>query len=288
MPYETLHITEAAINAGAQKPFSLFHITDCHICLCDNRNDSRKMELAQSRNRAFAMTQVKFFEGAVAYAKENNLTILCTGDICDFVSYANFDYVKKAFDGTDYIFAVGNHEYSQYVGEAFEDEAYKMQSFDKVQQMHPDKNLLFDSTVINGVNIITLDNVYYNFTSRQTSLLEKEIEKGLPIILAMHNPIHTKELYDFMMSGKNAECAYLVGTDEELLKVYPQNRYVQQKPDSETLEFIEFASKQPLIKGVIAGHLHKDFETTLPWQVGIPQICTCAGYYNAARIINIT
>lgn len=287
MPYETLHISKAQINAGAKSPFKLFHITDCHICLCDERNDLKKRELAENRNKAFASTQVKFYEGALDYAKANNLTIISTGDICDFVSYANFDYVKKSFEGIDYIFAVGNHEFSLYVGEAFEDEDYKMQSFDEVQNMHPDKNLRFDSRIINGVNIITLDNVYYNFTSFQTSSLEREIDKGLPIILAMHNPIHTDELYNYMMNEKQRPCAYLVGTPEKFLKCYPPDRYVQQRPDKETLEFIEFASKQPLIKGVIAGHLHFDYETVLPWNKGIPQICTCAGYYNAAREIEI-
>lgn len=287
MPYESLHISKAKINAGAKTPFKLFHITDCHICLCDERNDVRKRELAENRNKAFGTTQVKFFEGALEYAKANNLTILSTGDICDFVSHANFDYVKKSFAETDYIFAVGNHEFSHYVGEAVEDEKYKMRSFKDVQKMHPKNNLRFDSRIINGVNIITLDNVYYNFTSLQTTSLEREICRGYPIILAMHNPIHTVELYDYMILKRKSPCAYLVGTPEKLLKCYPPDRYVQQRPDKETLEFIEFASKQPLIKGVIAGHLHFDYEAVLPWHGGIPQICTCACYYNAAREIEI-
>ena len=287
MANERLYISKANITAGADKPFTLLHITDNHICLCDKRNDERKLALAESRNKAFAGTQTKFFENALSYAKENGLTILSTGDICDFVSFANFDYVKKSFDNVDYIFAVGNHEYSLYVGEAFEDEAYKMQSFDLVQQMHPEKNLRFESRIINNVNIITLDNVYYNFTSNQTELLEKEIDRGLPIILTMHNPIHNKELYNIRMSNPRAECAYLVGSPEELIKRYPKHRYIQQKPDKETLEFIEYASHQPLIKAVIAGHLHDDYITTLPWNHGVIQICTAAGYRNMAREITI-
>ena len=287
MANEKINISKTQITAGAEKPFTLLHTTDNHICLCDERNDERKQILAANRNRAFKGTQVEFFENALSYAKENGYTVLSTGDICDFVSFANFDYVKKAFEGVDYIFAVGNHEFSLYVGEAFEDEAYKMQSFDLVQKMHPGKNLRFDSRTINGVNIITLDNGYYNFTAAQTAFLEKETEKGLPIILTMHNPIHNKELYDLCMSNPRAECAYLVGSPEELIKCYPEHRYIQQKPDKETLEFIEYASHNRLIKAVIAGHLHEDYITTLPWGDGVIQICTASGYRNMAREITI-
>jgi len=57
----------------------------------------------------------------------------------------------------------GNHEFSQYVGEAEEDEAYKAQSFAAVQGVYPN-DLVFASRIVHGVNFVAVDNTYYRFT----------------------------------------------------------------------------------------------------------------------------
>ncbi|MBO7608640.1 MAG: hypothetical protein J6S96_00355, partial [Muribaculaceae bacterium] len=80
------------------------------------------------------------------YAKEHDLMLLHTGDLIDFVSEANLDAAARHYLEGDWFVSSGNHEFSQYVGEAKEDEAYKQQSYQKVQEAYPN-DLTFCSRV---------------------------------------------------------------------------------------------------------------------------------------------
>lgn len=289
MKYELLNIKKTQIDIGLPSPVRLIHSSDNHICLADKRDDERKNLLAEQRVKCFGTTSdilVSRFVQSMDYACDNNAIFLSTGDIADFISYACLDTAKTQLKRADSIFAVGNHEFSKYVGEAKEDAAYKASSYAFVQSFFSD-DLTFSSRLLGGLNLITLDNVYYNFTSRQTQLLKKEIEKGYPIILAFHNPIYTSELYDLLVGEKHSKCVYCVGAPEEILKSYPADRYEQQKADRETLEFISYASKQPLIKAVLAGHVHEYCESTLHWAADIPQICADGGFKGFINDITI-
>ena len=195
-----------------------------------------------------------------------------TGDLIDFVSHANLEYVKQKLEAVNCLISAGNHEYSQYVGEAKEDEAYKSQSYDKVQASYPN-NLRFDSRIINGVNFVAIDDVYYNFTKEHKELMKAEVKKGLPIVMICHVPLYTPELYAIMMHQNKGRCAYVTGAPLELTQTYEQdpnrppheqwrNRSVQQQSDKETLDFIKWLKKQPLLKAIICGHLHLFYQGT--------------------------
>ena len=67
-------------------------------------------------------------------------------------------------------------------------------------------------------------------------------------------------------------CAYLMGVPEELMQGYPPDRYIQQKADEVTLEMMEYIAKEPLIKYILTGHQHFDFESVYAERV--PQIVT--------------
>ena len=276
-------ITKTRIQVGADSPFRALHMTDNHIALADARDGERKMRLAESRSEAFggADRLTALFQKQLSYAKENRLPILHTGDICDFVSYKNLEFVSDALRDTDFFMAAGNHEFSLYVGEAFEDTAYKMQSYDLVQSYFG-MNLLFDSRVIHGVNFVAVDNSYYRFDSSQLEKLRAETEKGLPIVLMLHCPLHTDTIYDFMIkSGK--PCAYLTGTPESYMKNYSEHRLLQQRPDQATLSFMDFVYSSKEIRAVLAGHLHENAESPLP--SGIMQYVTGGGFAALAREI---
>ncbi len=70
----------------------------------------------------------------------------------------------------------------------------------------------------------------------------------------------------------NRYCAYLVGTPDEYLKLGHPERYEQQKPDAITAETVEYIKNQPLIKAILAGHVHTDFESYITET--IPQYIT--------------
>lgn len=249
-----LKITQIHVSAGASQPFRALHVSDTHLCFADERENERKRTLAADRIRYFRKGEA-FFDAAMAHARKNEELFLHTGDLIDFVSEKNLETVAAKFQDAYCFVSAGNHEFSQYVGEAKEDAAYKAQSFDRVQRAFPN-DLTFCSRVFNGINFIAIDDVYYNFTHEQLVRFQAEVEKGLPIVMLCHCPLYTPELFETAMSRPNAKCAYLVGVPEESRKFYEPARRNQQQPDAQTTEFIERLRKQPLLKAIFCGHLH--------------------------------
>ena len=254
-----MNITETKIKAGASEPFRLLHISDTHLTLADERDGPRKRGLAADPSKYFVKAE-EYLDQACKMAKSENTPIVHTGDLIDFVSKANLERAKQFTSENDVFFATGNHEFSLYVGEAFEDEAYRNQSLSLVQESFPDG--------------------YYRFDKAQLDSLKKEAEEGLPIILFLHNPLHEPELYRLAMT--KGSCAYLTSTPEELIKDYDEYRYRQQKADEITLETTRFIESCPLIKAIFAGHLHYDYDGIVDGH--LPQYVTGIG---TARIIEV-
>ena len=280
-----MRITRTTLDIGLSAPFTALHLSDTHVALADERDDERKRALAVSRSAYFNQPtgdNLALFEQQIDYACTHGLPVLYTGDILDFVSFKNLEYAKAQLDRVDYFLCAGNHEYSQYVGEAFEDVAYRMQTYALVQAYFKN-NLLCDSRVMGGINFVAMDDGYYRFDAGQLRRLKLEVSRGLPIVLLLHNPLHTQKLYDYAVNVDKQPCAYLTGTPEALMTGYSEDRRVQQKPDDDTLHFIDYVNHEPAIRAILAGHLHFDFEDALPSD--IPQIVTGGGFRDCAREI---
>ena len=282
-----LNILKTTLNVGLDAPFRLLHVTDSHICLANDSDAARDPELpghALSRGNAFGgEEQVEsYLTQALEYAKKENIPLLHTGDLYDFLSEANFAYMEQTLSSVDSIYAAGNHDFCHFVGRAIEDYPYKWENL-RLVQPHVKQNLYFDSRIVGGLNIVTLDDGYYLFSKGQEELLRAEAAKGYPILLCMHVPLYTPLLAEKILE-KNP-CAYLVGVPREMYTKYPNDRRLQQNPDRATLEMMDYILSEPMIKGVIAGHVHLNFEE--PLSNGVMQICTHAGYAGYAREITI-
>ena len=285
-------VRKLRIKVGAESPFSALHIADSHLTRVDAREDERKLKLSASRGPYFVQAEA-YFSAAIRYAREKDLLFLHSGDIIDFVSEANLDYVAEQLQTVKSLVSAGNHEFSQYVGEAREDEAYKAQSYERVQKACPN-NLKMASLVVHGVNFIALDDVYYNVTAAQFSWMRKQVKKGLPIVLICHVPFYTEKHCQANLKENNGMAAYMTGVPEAITRTFQtddslpadeqwRNRSVQQKADALTLEFIQWLKKQPLLKAILAGHCHSFYEeqfspTAIQYTVG-------AGYEGAAHEI---
>jgi len=277
-----MNIKRFHLQIGLSSPVKLLHISDSHLCHADERDNQRKNDLARSRRRAFEGDSnrcLMYLDEAIEYSRQHCDLLVHTGDLMDFVSHKNIDLANERFHADNIFFASGNHEFSKYVGEATEDHAYKMSSYPMVQRAFGN-DLLFASRVINGLNLVAVDNTYYQFNSQQLAQLKKEIDKGLPILLLMHNPIYTAELFDTMMNVRKQPCAYVVGCPEEKMTTYSAHRFNQQRATAETKEFLAYMEKQPLIKGILAGHLHFDYQDVLP--NGVPQYVVGLGCEGSA------
>ena len=275
------------IKIGLPKPLRFLHTTDNHLTLADERDNERKRNLAVARHKAFEgdtnRVQTSLDE-MIDYCNKNCDMMLHTGDLIDFVSYKNVEVAKSYLDKTDYFMCAGNHEFSQYVGEAWEDEAYKYQSYSLVQTMTK-YNLEFSSRLIGGVNLVGVDNGYYYFLWSQLAALKAEVAKGYPILLLMHNPIYTDDLYEEMMVRRKSACAYVCGCPAEKMACYDAHRRKQQQPYFATNEFIDYVKNEPLIKALITGHLHFNYEGELV--PGKMQYVTTGGFHEGARLIEV-
>ena len=171
MPNESLNILKTTVKIGLDAPVRFLHITDSHISLADECDSERLKRLAAARRANCFETgredgvTVRLYEKAIDYARKNELFVVCTGDLIDFMSHANFAYLDHAFDGVDYVYALGNHDICAYVGGDKEDEAYKWNNM-KLTAPHIRSNLYFDSKLYGGVNFVTLDNSYYLISPR--------------------------------------------------------------------------------------------------------------------------
>lgn len=255
------NILKTTICVGAEKPFRALHLSDTHLTLCDERDDERKNKLAVKRERIFPY-QEQMLDFASAYAKKENLPILHTGDIIDFVSEANLDYVKTFTAENDLFMAAGNHEFSLYVGEAWEDADYRNQSLAHVQESFTN-DIRFSKREIGGVNFVAIDNSYYLFEKEQLDALKAVAAEGKPMVLLLHNPLYTERLFRYQTEVRGSECGYVVGAPEEMMKGYSDHRYRQQKADAITEETVAYIKSESLIKALLVGHLHYDFEDAI-------------------------
>lgn len=267
------------INLGAEAPFNLLHVTDIHIACPDETDEERIIRLAEKRNKTYPFSERVLCETTVIAEEENALPVI-TGDMMDCFSHGSAQRVKRFTEVTDCLFTAGNHDFRIYGGMEFDVPSSREKNLDAVNSLFKN-DIRFFSKIINGVNIVGIDNGYYRFEEYQFERLKEEIAKDLPVILAMHVPLYTESCYNLMITEKR-KYASLVCVPENKMKLYPPERYEQQKEDTITRRMYDYILSQDLIKLVICGHVHKNFEAVLP--SSIPQLITGT---DTARIIKI-
>lgn len=260
-----LELRRLTIDVRATAPFRTMMVADAHLPLADARDDEHKRALAAGREQEFQHA-ARYLDEAVRHARTENVPILLAGDLWDFTSAANFDAGRRLFDEADWFGCVGNHEFSQYVGEAREDANYKAASAARVAEVWPN-DIVFASRVVNGVNFVALDDAYYNFTENQLSRMKDEVAKGLPLVVICHTPLYAPGHYAHEMGKTGGVCSYQVGVPDDLIVTWRKerdfppgeewrDRRVQQRTDTSTRKFIEYMKAQPLLKAILAGHNH--------------------------------
>lgn len=276
-----MKIEKTSVKIGLEQPVKLLHVTDTHLALADERDDERKRALA---GRFGDPNAEKYLEEHIKYAHENCDLMVHTGDLIDFISRPNIEKARELLNDDKIFFIAGNHEYSQYVGEAWEDNAYRMNSY---MQMGYGLGvpMFWNSRIVSGVNIIGIDNSYYQFEDWHLWRLKREAKKRLPIVLAFHDPLYEESLYNEHMKRFPGRCTYLVGCDEEHLLPYDEFRAVQQRPTDATLRVAEYIKSEPLIRVILTGHLHFGFVSNL--RDSLVQIVTGGEYEGAAREVTL-
>ena len=251
--FERLALNYGTVNIGLEKPFSILHISDTHLTAVYPHEDEKKQQLHKIRTTTFGGRQEEALRDSLDWARQHVDYVVHTGDLIDWQSEANFDLVKKYF-GEGVVGCLGNHEFSQHMwlSEPKETgtEQYKDLTRKKLQEVFP-YDIELQSQVVSGVNFVTLDDVYGYVTERQVELFRKEVKKGLPIVLCMHVPFHTENIW-------RADIRFWHDEKSRFRNVAPDpsGEYKRQQDDPVTSAFIAYLKTEPLLKAILAGHLH--------------------------------
>lgn len=257
-----LHIEKTTLKIGLEKPVTFLHVTDTHI-VRDHRENGR----AAVFNTTDEQIESFWFK-TVDYAKEKGLTIIHTGDLVDYVTDENLEFLDKYLADVDYLLAPGSHDYGHKIPGApeyfewraagfSENDAYKAEQI-KVVAPHVKNSMYFASKIIDGVNFVALDNSYLKITDGQLDALKAEVAKGYPVVVAMHIPIHTPEFQKLPVPPRENLCSTPEEQKEHGLRVGREDwaNDIRIYSDS-TWRAIEYMKTEPAIKVVLAGHRHR-------------------------------
>ena len=251
--YERMSLSYATVKIGLGEPFSVLHISDSHLTAAHDNESEKKLQLRETRTTTFGGRQEEALRDALAWAKQHVDYVVHTGDLIDWQSQANFDLVRRYF-GREIIGSMGNHEFSSdmWLSEPKEEhtEAYKDLTRQKLQEVYP-INVSFQSQIVHGVNFITIDDVYGYVTEDQVKRFSLEVEKKLPIVLCMHVPFFTDNIWRASMRFWHDKGPMKSG---ELPKI--SGEYKLQKEDPVTSNFIKYLRHEPLLRCILAGHEH--------------------------------
>ena len=267
---------------GLTRDYTFFHLTDLHM---GELTPDEATEMPDER-RAYARRRFEDFsrEGQGAAALWNDYMsrakaegadlLLLTGDIIDFPSDANVKILKDGIQssGIPTLYVVGNHDWS------FADdyhtpiaEALHRPKFAEICYGDPCISWVeYEDLIVCAVDD-SRDRVVKDTVDKFFSLYEK----GKPIILMMHVPLHVDSMEADTRAcwqGRNLTMGGIAG-------FYGDDPHVKR--------FYEAVALDPdtPVKLVVTGHLHFHHEDILP--NGIPQIVTDKGYTGGCRVIRV-
>ena len=249
--FERLSVSFATVDIGLKQPFSVMHFSDTHLTAAYPTENKNKHILNKERTQTFGGRQEEALRDSLVWAKDHVDYVIHTGDLIDFQSEANFDLVKK-YLGEGFLGTLGNHEYSidMWLEKNTSDEKQKDKSRELLSSVYPFDISVY-SQVVNGVNFIAFDNVYGTVIEKQAEFIKAEFKKGLPVVLCMHVPFYTDNIFRanhrFWSNEKS---------DNFSKPIVPDGEYEAQLKDPITHDLIKFLKKQKLLKAILTGHLH--------------------------------
>ena len=250
--FERLVLAYRSVRVGATAPFSVLHISDTHFTAAYGHEAVFACGKSKQRTQTFGGRQEEALRDSLAWARENVDYVVHTGDLIDFQSEANFDLVKKYY-GDQVFGSMGNHEFYTYLPDEKHtgQEPFKDRSWPILKERYP-IDARFSSKVVNGVNFICLDDVFGTVQPDQVEKFMSEAKKGLPMVLCMHVPFLTDDLW--AMTQRYWRHANRKFRDAAVPA--PSGDFKCQREDKTTADFIAYLKSEKLLKALLVGHEH--------------------------------
>jgi len=269
------------------KPTRIFHITDTHLALEDEREApfktySERMWNAYKIIKHFEsdedITCSESFEQTLPRAKEQKADFMAlTGDIFSFPSEAAIDWAFQKLKETEIPFGyiAGNHDW-HYEGKlGSSNQLRETWTKERLKPMYQGNNPLFASYNINGIRMVFIDNSTYEIVSEQLEFFIQQTKSGIPMILYIHIPMY---IPGRSMSYGCANPQWGEESDKGF-EVERREKWRKGGHTSTTFSFYYEVFNAPNLLAVFAGHTHRpvlDIKNNIPQIVSGPNT---TGYY---------
>jgi len=253
-----LKLTPLELDVGATAPFKALHVSDTHLNFWDVADFYGNPE----RERHFGRRWVRFpqamtsFCATLDYAAQKSLPILHTGDLLDWNTAGNISVLRRVLKGSDFYYALGNHEY--HTSDGREPALSPERARARVRTVIGN-DLTVASRVMNGVNFVAFDNGERNLRAETITGLRREFEKGLPVVLMCHIPQKYPE--HIRVLGAETKRRILAGeggTPEAIAAVKPSDKDIWGTYDEKTDAFYRWLEQQKQLKAILCGHTHTE------------------------------
>ena len=267
-----IKLNKTIVTAGAERPFKILHITDCHLTCANESDTPEHKELMRERCEVFKDSSKnsvdsarEYFEEALALAEEEGALLVCTGDAIDIHTNGNIETLTEILGDNDLMFSPGGHEHQrQCLRTMQEPYPYWETIRPQLERELSRFDLYFESRVIGGVNIITADNGLDYFPKKTVEAFKRELDRGIPMIVFFHDPI-----WDDKLNKKEA---------------YHPNVRLSKEDYATSHEMIDLLKTHPLVLATFAGHGHKDEVREID---GKKHYMTDGLFHGVARMIEI-
>ena len=249
---------------GLTKPFNVMQISDSHIS-CDNDSDREYETYSTRMNRAYPLvnhfktneqiTPLQCFDELMDTAQNESVELIAlTGDIVNYPSATAVEAVRQKVTSTGirHIYVAGNHDWHYEGMKGSANELRKEWCTTRLQPLYTGNNMFFSSLIVNGINMITIDNSTYQITEEQLEFYKQQKECSEPIVIFAHIPF-------FMPSLGNC-CGHpdwgaAVDRNFELER---RERWSELGNNSTTKEFIHQIATTYKLGGIFTGHWHQN------------------------------
>lgn len=246
-------------------PFKVMFLADLHFTIEDERGAdfyqyTKRMGGSAVESENYGVSngrERKLMESLEKAKKEGVEMVVLGGDILNFPSKASVDSLLQIMNNSElkWMFISGNHDW-HYEGESGESADLRDKWIEKnLKPLYQGRNSLYTSEIINDINFIGIDNSVFEITPEQLDFFQKEVNKGLPIILMMHIPLHLPEYENNLDYG----CAHPRWNEanDDYYKIEQRIPWSKDGHTQTTYDFKELVLNAGNVIGVYAGHTHK-------------------------------
>ncbi|MBE6697746.1 MAG: metallophosphoesterase [Ruminococcaceae bacterium] len=278
-------VNTTLIIQGLTKEYKFLQVTDLHASAFSAEEakamDANRRNYITARRGAFTdgfMLAEERMPYMFGYADEIGADmLLLTGDIIDFPSELNMSMMYENITAlkTPTLFTLGNHDWC-YADDYLTPNAAAtyIPAFNKMSVGQPADDPYVRYVEYDEFMIVAVDNSADYVTASTVDKFLALCEKGKPIILMLHVPLHVDSLVedstsvwgkDLGMGGDTGFCAW--------------------NPDVQRFYAAVAEDENSPVVAVLAGHVHFTHEDTLP--NGVVQYITSTAYTGDCRVITV-